>query len=261
MYTMIIHPLRKALNLNLTEYCVLESIRALSHNNKFGGWCIASKQNIADGLDITRAQVHNIINKLIDREFIEKGGRGALRTVDDYNRLFDIDGIRMADYEGLLSIIPEKFTHSKKTLQSKNVKKFDNDSKKTLQSNVKKLYNDSKKTLHNNNKIPISDTNKIPKKEKFDLLNIHQRIPDYIYEEYTDEQVKQRNILIAEELLNSTTWMNTVGRLANLQPELINKKVKEFLLKIEAGRECFNTLSDIKRHFSNWIKTNKTLVT
>ena len=100
-----------------------------------------------------------------------------------------------------------------------------------------------------------------PKKPKYDLLNIHQRIPDYIYEDYTDEQVKQRNILVAEELLNSTTWMDTVGRLANLQPELINKKVKEFLLKIEAGRECFNTLSEIKRHFSNWIKTNKTLTT
>ena len=100
-----------------------------------------------------------------------------------------------------------------------------------------------------------------PKKPKYELLNIHQRIPDYIYEDYTDEQVKQRNILVAEELLNSTTWMNTVGRLANLQPELINKKVKEFLLKIEAGRECFNTLSEIKRHFSNWIKTNKTINT
>ena len=98
---------------------------------------------------------------------------------------------------------------------------------------------------------------KKPKKEEFELLNIHQRIPDYIYEDYTDEQVKQRNHLIADELLKSKTWMDTVGRLANLQPELINRKVKEFLLKIEAGRECFNTLSEIKRHFSNWIKTNK----
>ena len=95
------------------------------------------------------------------------------------------------------------------------------------------------------------------KPEEFDLLNIHEKIPDYIYEDYTDEQVKQRNHLIADELLKSKTWMDTVGRLANLQPELINRKVKEFLLKIEAGRECFNTLSEIKRHFSNWIKTNK----
>lgn len=169
MYTTIIHPLRKALKLTLTEYCVLESIRSLSHNNEYGCWCVASKQTIADGLDITRQQIHTIINKLVERGFIEKGERGALRTVDDYNRLFDIDDLRISDFDSLISLIPNKFTHSKEILPNSNVNEldiYDTHSKETLQSNVKKLDNDSKETLHYTNNNTNNNTLKKDIKKK-----------------------------------------------------------------------------------------------
>ena len=72
MYTTIIHPLRKAYNLSLNEYCVLDTIYHLSNNEQFWWWCIKSKANIADDLDLTARSVFKIINTLIDKWLIKK---------------------------------------------------------------------------------------------------------------------------------------------------------------------------------------------
>ena len=88
MYTTIIHPLRKALNLSLTEYCVLESIRELS-DDKYNGWCVASKQTIAKGLDITRQYVHKTLKVLETKDLIEISDKGFLRITHYYNELLN----------------------------------------------------------------------------------------------------------------------------------------------------------------------------
>jgi len=72
MYTTIIHPLRKAFNLSIREYCVLDSIHMLSNNDKFSGWCVASKETIAEELDISRRTVQTILNTLEQKELIKR---------------------------------------------------------------------------------------------------------------------------------------------------------------------------------------------
>lgn len=72
MYTTIIHPLRKAYNLSINEYCVLESIRHLADNEKFDFWCVASHQKIADGLDLSRRWVITVFHTLEQKGLIYK---------------------------------------------------------------------------------------------------------------------------------------------------------------------------------------------
>jgi len=222
--------------------------------------------NVSDDVlsKFTKLENGNFINKRLLNEMVKRDK-------------FTPYKIASATLGGLISSHKELTTKQIQFIKSQfNIKDFLFEDKEKIKTSISEWLSECLTIFENENENESKDIKKgedfenekpnekpiIKKpKEKFDLLNIHQRIPDYIYEDYTDEQVKQRNILVAEELLNSTTWMNTVGMLANLQPELINKKVKEFLLKIEAGRECFNTLSEIKRHFSNWIKTNKSLTT
>ena len=81
MFTTIIHPLRKALQLSCNEYCVMDSIYNLSNNSEFGGYCIASKQYLADELDIDKRSIINIINALELKELVERSDKinGAIR--------------------------------------------------------------------------------------------------------------------------------------------------------------------------------------
>jgi len=139
MYTTIIHSIRKQLELNCNEYCVLDTIYHLSNNSKFNGWCIKSKENISYQLDLSRQTVHNIIDKLIDIGLVEKSELKHLRTTEKYCEL-----ISKLD--------------SKETLH--DVNNLYSDSKETLHEPVKKVYNSSKKTLHNNN-INITVNNDI----------------------------------------------------------------------------------------------------
>lgn len=87
MYTTIIHPIRKAFNLSLHEYCVLDSVYLLSHNNKFGNWCIMSKKNIAEELDLSERTVFVILKTLIKKELIERSEKGYVRTTDMWNEV------------------------------------------------------------------------------------------------------------------------------------------------------------------------------
>lgn len=80
------HFLRKAYSLSLNEYAVLLEIYWLSHNSKYGGWCVASKEYIGETLDLKRDCVFNAIKKLIDLELVEKEPElKKLRTTDKFN--------------------------------------------------------------------------------------------------------------------------------------------------------------------------------
>lgn len=81
------HIIRKAYCLSLHEYAVLIEIYYLSHNNKFGGWCIKSKDNIAETLDIGRDTVFSAIKKLEAIGLIERGTelKNTIRTTDKFN--------------------------------------------------------------------------------------------------------------------------------------------------------------------------------
>lgn len=87
MYTTIIHPLRKALCLSLTEYIILDMIYHLSHNEKYGGWCIASKAQLSEWSDLSLATVKRHITTLYEKDLVTKNERGWLKTKDSYNEM------------------------------------------------------------------------------------------------------------------------------------------------------------------------------
>ena len=87
MYTTILHPLRKAYNLSIHEYCILDSIYMLSHNKKYGGWCVMSKRDIGKELDLSERTVFVTIDLLEAKGLIDKSEKGFLRTTDEWNEL------------------------------------------------------------------------------------------------------------------------------------------------------------------------------
>ncbi len=131
-------------------------------------------------------------------------------------------------------------------------------------NNVKGLNQHSKKenktghmTSHMENEdenIDIIKKGKQKKSSEFEIKNIHKSIPDYIYEHYTDEQVRERMLALAPEMLNSGMFLDNVARSINKKPEVAKKEIQTFLREIEVSRECFQTLTEIKRHFKNTIK-------
>ena len=86
MFTTIIHPIRKALCLSCNEYIVLDQVYRLSHNDKYGSWCVASKAKIAEWLDLSEKTVFRAIEKLIAKELISKDNQtGWIKTTDAWN--------------------------------------------------------------------------------------------------------------------------------------------------------------------------------
>lgn len=72
-FTFMPHECRKRLKLDLYEFTVFDTVCQLSKRaNKAGGWCYASKQWIADLLDISRPTVHRIINKGLKEGLLER---------------------------------------------------------------------------------------------------------------------------------------------------------------------------------------------
>lgn len=100
MYTTILHPLRKAYNLSISEYCVLDTIYLLSNNQKYGGWCVASKEHIADVLDISERKVFTVIKTLEAKELVEKNDQGFLRTLDEWNEKLSNKGDYYVAFNG-----------------------------------------------------------------------------------------------------------------------------------------------------------------
>lgn len=90
IYTTILHPVRKQLGITLNEYCIADVIYHLSHNgdNPSPGWCFASKQHIAQVLDISKRWVIKSIDSLERTGLIEKTDNGRLlRTTQKWFKM------------------------------------------------------------------------------------------------------------------------------------------------------------------------------
>lgn len=103
------HMLRKAYSLSLNEYAVLCEIYFLSRNNKYGGWCIKSRQNMADTLDITKDTIQRCVNKLVDIGLVEKNAETKfVRTTDKWNSIISSRGgyaLKIQTEEEMLSTV------------------------------------------------------------------------------------------------------------------------------------------------------------
>jgi DNA-binding MarR family transcriptional regulator len=67
---------------------ILREIYSLSNNTKYNGWCIKSKTNIADTLDLSKGTVLNGIEKLINMGYVERNEQNKyLRPTDSIREL------------------------------------------------------------------------------------------------------------------------------------------------------------------------------
>jgi len=88
MYTTIIHPIRKSLCLSIEEYVLLDTIYHLSHNDKYNGWCVATKNYLGDVCDLKRSRTYEIIKTLEKKGLIQRDNKtGFLKTMDVWNEM------------------------------------------------------------------------------------------------------------------------------------------------------------------------------
>jgi hypothetical protein len=73
-YTIINHDARIALQISITEYCVIDLIHHLASNpkNNQQGWCYAKKETLASYLDLNRATVYRAIKEGLAQGLLEK---------------------------------------------------------------------------------------------------------------------------------------------------------------------------------------------
>jgi len=86
-YNVIVHPIRKKLELSLLQYCVADSIYHLSNNpnSKIKGWCYASKTTIADLMGVSERCVFSNLKVLVEKNLIEKNEDSSyLRTTSKW---------------------------------------------------------------------------------------------------------------------------------------------------------------------------------
>lgn len=182
---------KRELRLTLNEYVLLDIAFHLSART---GWCYASKDYLADTLDISRQSVFNLINKLIKNNWIEKdSATKSIRTTEkwqsNYSEDYNIDGLNITipaqskndtdSKESLLS----KQNHSKETLLGVQI-----DSKETLQS--------SKESLHNTYTISKDKNYKNSEEKNIPEIKISENNkPNFIqtlYNIFTDEYKRVR---------------------------------------------------------------------
>lgn len=216
MYTTILHPLRKAYKLSLLEYCVLEEIRVLSLNLKYGGWCIKSKQNIADSLDVSKMQIHRIINTLLSKKLIEKNGDTKhIRTTDGWNALI-ADKSRYAIAINTDSgVIVSGELAEEQNVTIRNIMLLQQEHNVTPSSNIM-LH---KNNIENNNSIVITNEN-------------------------------------ISELKNCFSMIENVGKLIRRNVGQVNALLDIFILEQQAKGELNRSLGELRKHFTSWAKLN-----
>ena len=81
------NPVRNKYGLSLIDYCVLKLIYFRSNNQKFNGWCIQSKPNMAKELGIGRTTTFRSIDTLLEAGLvIKQEGTGYLRHSELFTR-------------------------------------------------------------------------------------------------------------------------------------------------------------------------------
>lgn len=186
MFTNIIHPLRKAFNLSMNEYAVLDSIYFLSHNNKYGGWCIASKETIANELDLGERTVFAAIEKAVIKGLVEKGEKGYLRTTDQWNEIMANKHDWYIAFKGKES----QFVSGKTEQQIDHIVDTakNADTLRNSQDTLRNLQDDPAESADNNNK------------EQYNNQNISKDIQASPVKSYGNEEINKMLIALKEKI-------------------------------------------------------------
>lgn len=101
-YTTIIHKIRIQLDLTCNEYCVADIIFSLSNNPDAGikGWCYATKETIASFMGLAKANIYEIINRLIEKGLVEKDLESKfLKTTSLWYQSVVLERLKMKNIE------------------------------------------------------------------------------------------------------------------------------------------------------------------
>lgn len=74
-YSLILHQQRERLGISITEYCIADMVYhygGLEKSRQMGGWCYASKQQLANNLSVNKRTIERGINELLKKGLLEK---------------------------------------------------------------------------------------------------------------------------------------------------------------------------------------------
>lgn len=230
MYTTIIHPLRKGLNLSVNEYCVLDSIRNLSNNTKYGGWCIKPKQSIADDLDLSLRTIQNIIKTLDLKGLLLRGElKNQLRTADEFNKFFNLDSVKLLGMEDFISVSPNLFKDAP-TMQNLHRAENAQPLRKNCITTVQNLHNDRAESAHYTNSNTNSNTNiKTKQGEKKIIMPFTS---ESFYEKWILwKEFKKEQFNFTYKPIGEQSSLMELSKLSNLKEDVALKIIQQSINK------------------------------
>lgn len=85
-FTTILHPIRIHLQLSTNEYCVIDSIHQLSTSSTDFAYCVQSKREIGEFLNLSERTVFKAIQEGTRKKLLESAAKGQLRTTDEWRK-------------------------------------------------------------------------------------------------------------------------------------------------------------------------------
>ncbi|WP_436644533.1 helix-turn-helix domain-containing protein [Microbaculum sp. FT89] len=79
-YSVVLHDVREKLDISLNTYVVIDSIHKLSTSDPRYPYCIMSKDDLADFLQLGRATVFRSLQEAEKKGLIARGERGVVAT-------------------------------------------------------------------------------------------------------------------------------------------------------------------------------------
>jgi len=92
-YTVVLHDVREKLGLSLNTYVVIDSIHKLSTSDPKFPYCIMSKPNMAEFLQLAERTIYRSLNEAQEQGLIERSDHG-LRATDKWIRMVETYDIR-----------------------------------------------------------------------------------------------------------------------------------------------------------------------
>lgn len=149
VFTTIQHRFRKDHQLSCNEYVLMDMIYHLSTNPDANvrGWCYMSRVQMAEELNVTKQTILNLINKLVEKGFLEKDVITTfLKTTKKWNSVYFTNGKKS---------LPVPDLDGKEILPLSGKKSLPDDGKESLPYN-NTLYNDNiDNTLFTEKKISV----------------------------------------------------------------------------------------------------------
>lgn len=185
MYTTIVHPLQKAYNLSITEYCVLEAIRNGQNLEKTDYWCVYSQQKMSEAFGVSKAWVNTCYKKLEAKELVKRRRNNSrdtgIRVADEWAEWFSPTFDKYLLY--LKNNHVELTTGNLGELKKEVVNKVDYLEQRRstkLTTVVNKVNQSSKQSLPNTNIYPkdtlTKETRNFIPKEKVNKDSLYKRV-------------------------------------------------------------------------------------